>query len=53
MAGDGKRREFAIYTVDSFTNEAFAGNPAAVCLLDSDKVSIYINSVFFATTTTQ
>ncbi len=26
-----------LYTVDSFTNVPFAGNPAAVCVLDSPR----------------
>ena len=29
-----------IYVVDAFTKENFAGNPAAVCLLNSDTVSL-------------
>ncbi|XP_012934731.1 phenazine biosynthesis-like domain-containing protein 1 [Aplysia californica] len=34
----GEERSIPIYTVDAFTGEPFAGNPAAVCLLDSESV---------------
>jgi len=33
---DGKRK-LPMYTVDAFTNAAFSGNPAAVCLLHSEE----------------
>lgn len=36
--------ELPLYTVDAFTSEPFAGNPAAVCLLN--KVNLKKNSVF-------
>jgi PhzF family phenazine biosynthesis protein len=31
--------------VDAFTNEAFKGNPAAVCLLDSPKTDAWMQQV--------
>lgn len=34
-----------IYTVDSFTNVPFAGNPAAVCVLDSPRDEAWMQSV--------
>lgn len=33
--GDANMQEIALYQVDAFTNEAFKGNPAAICPLDS------------------
>jgi hypothetical protein len=27
-----------IHTIDAFTDKPFGGNPAAVCLLESDKI---------------
>ena len=34
-----------IYTVDSFTDQAFKGNPAAVCLLDSARSDEWMQSL--------
>ena len=34
-----------LYTVDSFTNVSFAGNPAAVCVLDSPRDEGWMQSV--------
>jgi PhzF family phenazine biosynthesis protein len=34
-----------LYIVDAFTNKPFSGNPAAVCLMDSDSSSIWMQSV--------
>lgn len=34
----GEQRNIPLYMVDAFTKEAFAGNPAAVCLLESENV---------------
>ena len=30
------KKKFKIYQVDAFTEEAFKGNPAAVCILEED-----------------
>jgi PhzF family phenazine biosynthesis protein len=34
-----------IFTVDAFTNEAFSGNPAAVCLLDHPRDECWLQAV--------
>lgn len=34
-----------IYIVDAFTDEPFKGNPAAACLLDSDKPDSWMQNV--------
>lgn len=35
--------ELPIYTVDAFTNVPFQGNPAAVCLVNNEKVGLFCN----------
>ena len=37
--------EHAIYIVDAFTNEAFKGNPAAVCPLDTPQPAEWMQQV--------
>jgi len=34
--GQFKKRDMRIFTVDSFTDKPFTGNPAGVCILDND-----------------
>ncbi|RAK19168.1 phenazine biosynthesis-like protein [Anoxybacillus vitaminiphilus] len=35
----------SIYVVDAFTNEAFKGNPAAVCVLPSSRDEVWMQLV--------
>jgi PhzF family phenazine biosynthesis protein len=34
-----------IYHVDAFTDQPFSGNPAAVCILDNERNSRWLQSV--------
>jgi PhzF family phenazine biosynthesis protein len=38
-------REVEIHTVDAFTSEPFAGNPAAVCLLEDERSDRWLQAV--------
>jgi PhzF family phenazine biosynthesis protein len=38
-------REVEIHTVDAFTSEPFAGNPAAVCLLEDERSDHWLQAV--------
>ena len=40
-----KKITIPIFQVDAFTNKAFSGNPAAVCLLDAEKDKAWMQSV--------
>ncbi|MEB2775904.1 PhzF family phenazine biosynthesis isomerase [Algoriphagus sp. D3-2-R+10] len=37
--------KLAITTVDAFTNKAFSGNPAAVCLLDQELAVVHMQTI--------
>ncbi len=37
--------KLALTTVDAFTNKAFSGNPAAVCLLDQELADVQMQSI--------
>jgi PhzF family phenazine biosynthesis protein len=39
------RSEAEIHTVDAFTSEPFAGNPAAVCLLEEERSEAWLQAV--------
>src|SRR5437868_11050497 len=41
----GMRMGLPIYTVDAFTDRPFAGNPAAVCLLDGPRDDAWLQHV--------
>src|SRR5438270_10524939 len=44
-AARGTRMGLPIYTVDAFTDRPFAGNPAAVCLLDGPRDDAWLHHV--------
>jgi PhzF family phenazine biosynthesis protein len=40
-----KKVTIPLFQIDAFSNKAFAGNPAAVCLLDAEKNVTWMQSV--------
>ena len=52
MATERTKPSIPIYTVDAFSTEPFRGNPAAVCLLPRELVSMKFDTFHVKKTTT-
>src|SRR5258705_12716774 len=44
-SAEGVQMSIPVYTVDAFTDRPFAGNPAAVCLLEAPRDAAWMQSI--------